>query len=123
MGSNASIFRNRYGTDMLTLVIDANNLQPYFPRYVKGSTIKKVPRSPGIMAFSELQTCTWFQEINDLKKSTKIVLVEGKLCKRQSKSIFDVVAVRPELFKSRHRKIRRDVPIGTIFFDYVKVLE
>ncbi len=121
MGSNAALYRKKYGTQLLLNTIKGNELEPYFPQYIKGAVIKKVPYSPGIMAFENLQSLKEFQEYNNLEETTKVVEVEGKPCKKQGKPIYAGMGYYPEQFTACQRRTLMDAPKGTVFFDFITV--
>lgn len=121
MGSNAAMFKRSRGIAALLDIIKSNRLEPYFPKYVEGSIIKKAPRSSGIMAFETVRNAVEFQFEYELEYFTEIVPVEGVPCKNQKIEIYSGIGRYPEKLKRRGRKRRISPPKGTIFFDWVKV--
>jgi len=121
MGSNAAMFKRRYGKDALLNKIKNNGLEKYFPTYGKGSTVKKTDYSLGIMAFETIKDAAEFQHDYGLEDFTEIVSVEGVLCRNQRKRIYSSVGCYPERLAHRKGRRRMSPPQGTVFFDWVKV--
>ncbi len=122
MGSNAAIFMTCCGEEKLMEVIREYSLRPYFPRYIRGSLVKKVPRSPGIMAFKTIEHAKKFQYRYALENRTIIVEVEGRPCKRQDRKIRNSMGILPKRFAKKGRSLSPPAP-GTVFFDFVEVLQ
>ncbi|MFA5391849.1 MAG: hypothetical protein WC331_10570 [Candidatus Omnitrophota bacterium] len=120
LGLNAALYIKNTGLKELLKDIDKYELELYFPTYEKGTVVKKVPNSVGIMAFETYEQAADCICAYQIERTAAIVEVKGRLCKvHAGKRVAPGVADFLLNIKTR----RRAYPLnGTLFFDYVKVL-
>ena len=115
--SNWTIYRQSYIRTKDEIKFRKDNIQ-YFPRYLKGTVVKEVPGSVGIMCFKTIKYAINFILENNL--NAKIVKVYG-YNKKRVKYISMYCGSSPENVINLFEKTTQ--PDGTIAFKKVRVLE
>ena len=98
-------------------------VKPYLPRYLKGTTVKSVPDTPGIMTFNNIFNAKKFQISNHIP-DTIIIKVRGINEKRKSVIVCSAGANPLRLcYLLSSSSDYMSAACGTKFFESVEVLE
>ena len=124
-GSNWSIYRAIFFMNRAETLPKPPD-SPYFQTYKKGSTIKCVPGSVGIMVFESKRSAKYFASNGALNNDRVMIIKVLGVGKMPHSLILWECGSKPQQLleeKGRMGHIYVDPPYGTLFFKSVKVLE
>jgi len=123
-GSNITIYKTGY--PIAERIINAKRLckehPDYFPKYSKGTIVKGVKATPGIMCFKQRQYAEQFLQTYLIQFEAKIIRVKGIGRPKYSFGVIYSCGDKPE-FLFRGMKGRGSPISGTVAFKTVKVLD
>jgi len=123
-GSNASIYLYKFGLDVFERMLDEYpQLKPYFPKYLKGSIVKSVESSIGILCFWDKKDAEQFRcSYAELSGEHTVIIEVDGIGYPTEPSVVMRGCGYIKTFLEKHPTMT-EAPYGSVCFKAVEVLQ